>query len=291
MVRNDLVDNISLFIMKADDDDVDITDARPGSAFDRYEVNLIIGQNTDKPGAPIIEEPHPTLANLIGRIEYMSIRGALVTNFRLIKAGALHRANGGYLLLDVRSLLIEPFSWSALKRILRRGEIAIEDIARFLGFTSTVSLEPDPIPLDVKIVLFGDRLLYFLLAELDPELSEHFKVLADFENDFARTPENEIVLRAHAGDADETRRPECRSIARRWQRCSNTRRVSPITPANCRWWSSRLREVLIEADFCARQAGRASSRAPMSNRRSRRASAARRGCAIASRSRSWKRSR
>jgi predicted ATP-dependent protease len=122
------------------------------------------------------------------------VRGVLVTNFCLIKAGAIHRANGGYLLLDARSVLLEPFSWPALKRTLRRGEIVIEDIARFLGRTSTVSLQPDPIPLKVKVVLFADRLLYFLLSALDPEMIEHFKVLSDFENDFARTPENETML-------------------------------------------------------------------------------------------------
>jgi predicted ATP-dependent protease len=162
---------------------------KAGSPFDRYEVNLFIAQD-DAPAAPIIEELHPTLGNLIGRIEYVPVRGALLTNFRLIKAGAIHRANGGYLLLDARSVLLEPFSWTALKRTLRRGEIAIEDIARFLGWTSTVSLEPDPIPLKVKVVLFADRLLYFLLAALEPETIEHFKVLSDFENDFPRTPKN-----------------------------------------------------------------------------------------------------
>jgi predicted ATP-dependent protease len=97
-------------------------------------------------------------------------------------------------LLDARSILLEAFSWTALKRTLRRGEIAIEDIARFLGWTSTVSLAPDPISLKLKVILFGDRLPYFFLAALDPEMVEHFKVLADFENDFARTPENEAIL-------------------------------------------------------------------------------------------------
>lgn len=253
MVRNDLVDNVSLFIMKAEDGEGDVTDSRPGSVFDRYEVNLIVGQNAEKPGAPIIEELHPALANLIGRIEYISIRGALVTNFRLIKAGALHRANGGYLLLDVRSLLTEPFSWAALKRILRRGEIAIEDIGRFLGFTSTVSLEPDPIPLNVKVILFGDRLLYFLLAELDPELGEHFKVLADFENDFARTPENEAILARML--AMLTRRDGLNPLDREAvalvlehaaRLADHADKLSLVI--------EQLREVLIEADFCARKA-------------------------------------
>ena len=112
-------------------------------------------------GAPVIEEVHPTLSNLVGRIEHLAVQGALVTNFRLIKPGSLHRANGGALMIDLRSLLTEPLSWAALKRALLRQEIVIEDAARFMGMTATVTLEPDPIPLDVKVVLFGDRMLYY----------------------------------------------------------------------------------------------------------------------------------
>src|SRR6516165_12021067 len=113
-----------------------------------------------------------------------------------VQPGAVHRANGGFLLLDVRHLLMEPFSWTALKRTLRQGEIRIEDVGRFIGLTSTVSLEPDPVPLDVKVVLFGSRLLYYLLVAFDPEVSEHFKVLADFEDEVDRSPESEAL---HAG--------------------------------------------------------------------------------------------
>ena len=127
-------------------------------------------------------------------IEHISHQGALVTNFRLIKAGAIHRANGGYLLIDVRNLLMEPFSWAALKRVLKRGEIVIEDVSRLVGLSSTVTLEPDPIPLDVKVVLFGDRLLYFLMSAFDPELGQHFKVLADFDEDIDRSAESESLL-------------------------------------------------------------------------------------------------
>jgi len=191
-VRADVVENVEMFVAKSEDTEDGPADGRPGYPFERYEVNVLVTQ--DGQGAPVIEELHPTLGNLTGRIEYVSLRGVLVTNFRLIKAGAMHRANGGYLLLDARSVLMEPFTWAALKRTLRRGEITIEDAGRFMGLTSTVSLEPEPIPLKVKAVLFGDRLLYFLLAELDPELSEHFKVLADFEDDFARSAETEAVF-------------------------------------------------------------------------------------------------
>jgi lon-related putative ATP-dependent protease len=252
LVRSDLVENVAMFIMKTEDGEGDTGDLKFGASFDRYEVNVLVTQNTEQPGAPIIEELHPALGNLIGRIEYVSVRGALITNFRLIKSGALHKANGGYLLLDARSVLIEPFSWTALKRILRRGEIAIEDIARFLGLTSTVSLEPDPIPLKVKVVLFGDRLLYFLLAGLDPELGDYFKVLADFENDFARTPENEIALArllatlAQRNGLNALDRDAVALVLEHAARqADHASKLSLVV--------EQLREILIEADFCARQ--------------------------------------
>ncbi len=253
-VRADLVENVAMFIIKGEDDESETSDFRPGSPFDRYEVNVLVTQDADKQ-APIVEELHPVLANLIGRIEYVPVRGALVTNFRLIKAGSVHRANGGYLLLDARSVLLEPFSWAALKRMLRQGKIAIEDIGRFLGFTSTVSLEPDPIPLNVKVILFGDRLLYFLLAAFDPELAEHFKVLADFENDLARTPENEAVLArllASLAQRDALSALDRDAVALVLEHAArladHAGKLSLVV--------EQLREILIEADFCAREAKR-----------------------------------
>jgi predicted ATP-dependent protease len=178
-----------------------------------------------------------------------------VTSFRLIKAGAMHRANGGYLLLDARSVLLEPFSWAALKRTLRRGEISIEDVARFIGLTSTVSLEPDPIPLKVKVILFGDRLLYFLLAAFDPELAEHFKVLADFENDIARTPESEAMfagLLASLAQRDGLKALDRAAVALVLEHAARLAdhggKLSLIV--------EQLRELLIEADFLAREGGR-----------------------------------
>lgn len=193
-VRADIIENVAAFVMKGEEEPSEPSDEKQGNPFDRYEVNVLVEWDGRTSGAPVVEELHPTLGNLIGHIDYVSLRGVLVTNFRLIKAGAMHRANGGYLLLDARSVLSEPFSWTALKRTLRQGEIKIEDVSRFLGFTSTVSLEPDTIPLKIKVVLFGDRLLYFLLAAFDPEVGQHFKVLADFENDLERTPANEELL-------------------------------------------------------------------------------------------------
>jgi lon-related putative ATP-dependent protease len=194
-IRADLIENVAMFVVKSEGEEGPTLSDHLEAPFDRYTVNVLVGHAGPEPVIPIVEELHPTLGNLLGTIEYVSHHGVLVTNFRLIEAGAIHRANGGFLLLDARSLLIEPFSWTALKRMLRQGEIKIEDLGRFIGFTSTVSLEPDPIPLDVKVVLFGDRLLYYLLAAFDPELAEHFKVLADLEDDIDRTPATEA---AHA---------------------------------------------------------------------------------------------
>jgi lon-related putative ATP-dependent protease len=193
--QTDLVDNVMLFAMRpdADEDQVATPEWQGGNPFQRYEVNVVVSHNAGSGQVPVVEELHPTLGNLLGNIEYMSQHGVLVTNFRLIKAGAMHRANGGYLLLDVRNLLMEPFSWTALKRTLRQREIRIEDVGHFLGLTSTVSIEPDPIPLDLKVILFGDRFLYYLLAALDPEVREYFKILADFEDDVARSPDAEAV--------------------------------------------------------------------------------------------------
>jgi len=255
-VRADLVENVAAFVVKTEDEGNGPALSRPGSPFDRYEVNVLVTQDGHGPGAPIVEELHPTLGNLIGRIEYVSMRGALVTNFRLIKAGAIHRANGGYLLLDARSILQEPFSWTALKRTLRRGEIAIEDVARFIGLTSTVSLEPDPIPLKVKVVLFGDRVLYFLLAAFDPELREHFKVLADFENDLPRTAENEALLaRLVASIAQREglipleRGAVALVLEHAARLADHSGKLSLLV--------EQIREVLIEAEFCAREDKRA----------------------------------
>jgi len=194
-IQNDLLENAHLFTAPdAPDEKTMMAALRLGGTLERYEVNVLVAQADQAAGAPIVEELHPTLANLIGRIEYLQMQGALVTNFRLIKAGALHRANGGTVLLDARALLSESFSWAALKRVLSRQEITIEDASRFMGLTTTVSLEPDPIPLDVKIVLHGDRSLYYVLAALDPDISRHFKILADFDDEIDRSSASEAML-------------------------------------------------------------------------------------------------
>ncbi|MDV6345080.1 Lon protease family protein [Nitrosomonas sp. Is37] len=160
--------------------------------FNNYQVN-VLATNHKKPGAPIISEDNPTYSNLIGRVEHIAQFGALVTNFTLIKPGALHRANGGYLLLDVRKVLMQPFAWEGLKRALQSGKIHIESLGQLYSLVSTVSLEPEPVPLDVKVILFGDRLFYYLLQEYDPEFNELFKVAADFEETIERNAESHML--------------------------------------------------------------------------------------------------
>ncbi|MQA66901.1 MAG: AAA family ATPase [Alphaproteobacteria bacterium] len=160
-----------------------------GAFFQRYAVNLLV-DNSRCQGAPVIYEDLPNLQNLIGRIEHMARFGTLMTNFTLIQPGALHRANGGYLILDAVKVLTAPFSWETLKRALKSREVRIESPERIMSVATTITLEPEPMPLDLKVVLLGDRMTYYLLAQYDPEFGELFKVEVDFEDSMARTPAN-----------------------------------------------------------------------------------------------------
>lgn len=194
-IQSDILENAALFINpQAAGEEAVQAGLRAGAIFERYGVNVFVTPEDGGSGAPVIEEVHPTLSNLVGRIEHIAVQGALVTNFQLIKPGSLHRANGGALMIDLRNLLAEAFSWPALKRALLRQEIVIEDVTRFMGLTTTVTLDPDPIPLNVKVVLFGDRMLYYLLASMDPDAAQHFKVLADFDDDVERSPASEAMI-------------------------------------------------------------------------------------------------
>lgn len=162
---------------------------REAPSLRRYEVNVLV-ENGSPDGAPLVAEDHPTFHNLIGRIEHIAQLGTLVTDFNLIKPGALHRANGGYLLVDALKLLTQPFTWEGLKRALLRKEIRIESLGDMYGLVSTVSLEPEPIPLHTKVVLFGDRIIYYLLQAYDPDFGKLFRVAADFGDEFDRTPQS-----------------------------------------------------------------------------------------------------
>jgi lon-related putative ATP-dependent protease len=168
------------------------TDSAQDPRFRRYLVNVMAtnGESATA-GAPLVEENNPTFGNVVGRIEHIAQMGTLVTDFLLIKPGALHKANGGYLLVDARRLLLSPFAWEALKRAIKSREIRIEQPTEVSGLISSQTLDPEPIPLDVKVVLFGDRELYYLLAAHDPDFPRLFKVQADFDDTIARSSEND----------------------------------------------------------------------------------------------------
>ena len=216
-VQRDLIDNVELFAQPQTEAAVEAARTRVGGPFDRYEVNVLVADPACENCAPVVEEQHPTLGNLVGRIEHLAQQGMLLTNFRLIKAGALHRANGGYLLLDARSLVMEPFSWQALKRALQQKEVEIEDVSRAMGLSSTITLEPDPVPLDVKVVIFADRQLYYMLNSLDPDMPRLFKVLADFDDETTRSPGSEAQLARMLSNAirEERLHPASRAAVER----------------------------------------------------------------------------
>ena len=156
----------------------------------RYRVNTLVTHDTDG-RAPVVYEDNPSYLNLIGRVEHRAYMGTLETDFTMIRAGALHLANGGYLILDALKVLMQPFAWEGLKRALQSQEIRMESLGQMTSLVSTVSLEPQPIPLQIKLVLLGDRRIYYLLSYLDPEFSELFKVAVDFDDRMDRNPDSQ----------------------------------------------------------------------------------------------------
>lgn len=222
-------------------------------SLEDYEINLLVDHGPTS-GAPVVYLDHPTMHNLVGRVEHESHMGALTTDFTLIKSGALHQANGGYLILDVQRLLTQPYAWEALKRALTSHSIKIESLGESLSLISTVSLEPEPIPLDVKIILLGDRLLYYLLYEYDPDFPELFKVSADFDEHVERNPENCRLFARFL--ATLARREGClpldqTAIARLLEHAARVAEDATRLSTHMR----TLADVLREADHWAVQAG------------------------------------
>jgi lon-related putative ATP-dependent protease len=223
------------------------------SALRRYQVNVLVDHSRSE-GAPVIYEDNPTYQNLIGRVEHRAQMGALVTDFNLIKPGALHRANGGYLLLDARKVLLQPYAWEGLKRALRAGQIRIESIGQMLSLISTVSLEPEFIPLDVKVALLGDRMLYYLLSQFDPEFSDLFKVEVDFDEQMDRSQENQALyarLIATMARKEELRSFDRDAVARIIE--YSARMVGDAEKLSAQ--TRRVGNLLREADYWAGQNG------------------------------------
>jgi len=195
-VEKDVVENFNQFLEK--ESSSPMMPIGPGELknkasqqLHRYSVNVIIDNSKTK-GAPVIYEDKPSTQNLVGDIEHLAQMGMLVTDFTLIKSGALHRANGGYLILDARRLLLEPLAYEALKKAIRTRQIRIESLAQLYGMASTVSLDPEPVPLNTKIILLGERRLYYILSSHDPDFNELFKVAADFDDEMDRNEESHL---------------------------------------------------------------------------------------------------
>lgn len=168
------------------------------NVLERYDVNLFV-DNGDLSGAPVVFERSPSYYNLLGKVEYRGELGAMVTDFRMIKPGALHLANGGYLICNVRDLLLQLASYDALKRALRAGEVRIENLSEQYGLIPTATLRPQRIPLHVKVVLIGPPELYYLLYRFDDDFRKMFRVKAEFDTEMPRTEENMQRLAAALG--------------------------------------------------------------------------------------------
>ncbi|MGD2039324.1 MAG: ATP-binding protein [Anaerolineae bacterium] len=220
----------------------------------RYTVNVIV-DHSQQEGAPIIFETNPTYGNLVGRIEHRSEFGALVTDFTMIKPGSLHRANGGYLVVEIGGLASNPLSWEALKRSIKNRCIRTEVAGAQLQIVSTLTLEPEPIPLDVKVLLIGDPLTYYLLHEHDEDFRKLFKVQADFGATFDRTPEacGNYAQFIAARCADEDLLPFSREAVARVVEYGS-RLAEHQQKLSTRF--GRITDLLREASYWAQSAGR-----------------------------------
>jgi len=268
-VRNDVIEHAHEFLPEPQQPQLvlglaGLSQAGGAPPTRRFQVNVVVhhspmdvahGQSDGSiGGAPLVYEVNPTQPNLVGRIENMAQFGTLVTDFTLIKAGALHRANGGCLMLDARKILTQPFAWEALKRTLRAGVITIESPAESLGWSTTVTLQPEPIPLHVKVVMLGEPEFYYLLTYYDPEFKELFRVSADFDT---RIDRNEGTMLAYArligslAKRAELKPLDRQAVARIIEHSARTAQDGEKLNTH----RESLEDLLREADFWARDDG------------------------------------
>ncbi|HJV60937.1 MAG TPA: AAA family ATPase [Albitalea sp.] len=248
-VRTSVIENADAF--RADEA---AEAARQEGALAPYEVNLLVDAGGED-GTPIVEADLPSYQNLVGRVDHVARFGTLLTDFRHIKPGLMHRANGGYLLIDAVQLLTQPFAWNALKRALMRAEVRIEPTVEMFSTISTIQLEPCPIPLALKVVLIGEREICALLQAHDPEFEQLFRVVADLDDDLPRTPAMQRdmarTLLAQAA-AKGLLRPDAPALAQLIDHAARRAGDATRVSAGVR----RLLDVLHEADHLARRAGR-----------------------------------
>jgi len=257
-VERDMIDHVEIFragaVESPSTGDAASAHSSDTDRLRRYRVNVIV-DSTGITGAPVVYEDSPTYVNLVGAAEHLAEMGALVTDFGLIRGGALHRANGGYLLVDAHKLLQQPFAWDALKRAIRAMQIRIESPAQMLSLVTTATLSPQPVPLDVKVVLIGARWLYYLLSELDFEFHELFKVAVDFADDLswnATTATAYAQLIAMIARREKLRPLDSGAVGLAIEH--GARLAGDATKLSMR--ISQLADVLREADYWAGQGGR-----------------------------------
>lgn len=253
--RLDLLEHLELILNAAENQDATVSVGQAGQQLPpvRYQINALVTHDP-KQGAPVLHEDMPTHYNLLGHVEQVTYMGTVATDFTLIRPGALHKANGGYLIIEAEQVLEHPYAWQSLKRALRARALKLSSLEQMLTLTGTISLEPDVIPLDIKLVLLGDRETFYLLQEFDPELETVFKLRADFESDMPRTPENELAY-AHFL-ADVVRQERLRPLTRE--------ATARLIEESARWADDQdlislharsAADLLRETDFWAQQAG------------------------------------
>jgi len=248
-IEDDIIENVEVFLPQTDSDNNQNESPIDLKTFlNRYHINLVVEHEKDSP-APIIYEQNPTLDNLVGKIDSINQYGTLVSDFSLIKAGALHKANGGYLVIDAYKLLNQPYAWEALKRALSTQEILIEPSSQS-SMASGITLNPEAIPLNIKVILLGDHHLYFSLYEQDPQFNLLFKVVADFEDAIIRDETSikqfsEMV--ASISNSQELRSFDKTGVARLVEQSSrwieDTEKLSTHI--------GELRDLMTEADYWA----------------------------------------
>ena len=248
--QEDILDHLEFFV-ESEDEESSSDSTTKSNALIRYQVNLIV-DSSKKNGSPVIYLDNPTYHNLIGRIEYENRSTGPSTNFTLIKSGALLDANGGYLVIDAHKILSIPHAWDALKRSLYAKKVKIESLDQVLNTDTTITLEPEPIPLRIKVILLGNRITYYMLHEMDPDFAELFKVEADFDEEMPRQDENILLyarLIASRARKHNLHDLEAGAVARLIEFSSRIANNSEIL-------STRLRtidDLLIETQYWAMQ--------------------------------------
>ncbi len=249
-LQKDLVENVEIFLEEDENTDA-VTRASPDHKIPaRYQINVMSTNDADS-GAPLVIEDMPTHNNLVGHLENVTYMGTVATDFSLIRPGALHRANGGFLILDAGKLLQQPYAWDGLKLALRTGCLRIDTLEKQLTLSGNVSLEPEPMELSVTIALLGDAEQYYLLQRYDPDFGELFKVLAEFESDMPRNEENEglyarlISSMVKEDDLLPVNRDALMKVIEAGSRQAEHQNRLSLNAAD-------LKHLLREANYCAR---------------------------------------